>query len=442
MARSPETEAPSFPELLRFKRVQAGLTQRMLADLSTVSPRAIRDLESGRANARTQTVRLLADALRVQGLARELFIHAGLGSRPGGPVGVDLGLTVPRPVNTLLGRDCEVRAMANILESGRQRMISLSGLPGVGKSRVAAEVAARLGARRGWPVLWIGTGSRALDGHGTTFGPLLESLRLLVGSGTEDIARVCGLIGRHEALLVLDKVAGTGNPVAVEELLARCPSIRVVSTSRAPLPVAGVQGTVVAPLAAPGPEWDTTGSLDMLVGVPSVRLLLERISEVRPGFTLGRADADAVARVCRRLDGLPAALEAAAGRFRVLSLRQLAALPEPSLLDLPVTPRSPGAPATVGNLVGSGFESLAAPHRAILLELVRLDRALTVPAAAEALHRPPDEVVNDLNVLIGCGLVHASHEESEALLRIPNLLRAYLVRRADRQPPAHGNRRD
>lgn len=79
MVHSVEAETPSFPELLRFKRVQAGLTQRTLADMSTISPRTIRALESGRVNARMQTVRLLADALGLDGLARELFVTAGLG---------------------------------------------------------------------------------------------------------------------------------------------------------------------------------------------------------------------------------------------------------------------------------------------------------------------------------------------------------------------------
>ncbi|MFZ3474033.1 helix-turn-helix domain-containing protein [Streptomyces sp. 4.24] len=429
MVHTAEAEVSSFPELLRFKRVQAGLTQRTLADLSTISPRTIRALESGRVNARMQTVRLLADALRLEGPVRELFVNAGLGSGRQGPTGADPCLAVPRSVNALLGRDVEVRAMVGALESDDRRMISISGLPGVGKSRVLAEVAARLSSRRGWPVLWIGAGTSALDGHGTSFGSLLKPLRLLVESGAEDVSAVCRLIGRQEVLLVLDGVADARRPVGVEELLAYCPGIRVVSASRAPWCVAGVQGTVIPPLATPGPDRDTTRSLDDLVCVPSVRLLVDRLSEVRPGFALCRDDAGAVALLCRRLDGLPVALEAAAARFGVLSLRQLADAPAPNLLDLPAPTRPGDVPQTLGGLIRSGFEDLDAAPRAILQDLVRFDRALTVSEAAEALDRPLNQVVDDLSTLLGRGLVRASHDEAQTRLHLPNLLRAALTRR-------------
>ncbi len=422
-----ETNHP-FPELLRSHRERAGLTQRALADLSTISPRAIRDLEAGRANARTQTIHLLADGLRLHGLMRELFIHAGLSGRRPGPFDADLGPTVPKPVNTLLGRDTEVRAMADVLESDRRRMVSISGFPGVGKTRVAAEVAARLSARRGWPVLWIGTHAGSLSGHGTAFDPLMRALRALIQSRTRDVSHVCQLVGRHEALLVLDGLADVAVPAGVEEMLAYCPGVRVISTSRAPWHVTGVQAAVISPLATPGPEWDAGPTLDALAGVPSVRLLVDRLAEVRPGFALSPATAGAAVELCRRLDGLPLALETMAGRFPVLSLRQLTEVPVCDLLDFTVPARSGGAPETIGALIAACVEHLDRTHRAILRELVRLDRVWTVPDVAGVLGRPLDEVVDDLGILIGSGLVRAAHGESATTLHVPNLLRAFLSR--------------
>ncbi|MGW1770918.1 helix-turn-helix domain-containing protein [Streptomyces sp. NPDC002104] len=434
MVHRAEAEAPSFPDLLRSQRVRAGLTQRTLADLSTISPRTIRALESGRVNARMQTVRLLADALGLDGLARELFVTAGLSGGAGpAPAGAEPCPAVPRSVNALLGRDVEVRAMVGALESDHRRMVSISGLAGVGKSRVAAETAARLGSRRGWPVLWIGSGTVAPAAQGTAFGPLLRSLRLLVESGAQDVSAVCRLIGRHELLLVLDGVADARDPVGVEELLAYCPGIRVVSTSRAPWNAAGVQGTVLAPLAVPGPDAEGTGagagagSPDVLAAVPSVRLLVDRLSEVRPGFVLGRADAMAAARLCRTLDGLPAALEAAAAGCGVLSLRRLADMPAAELLELPAAHRPVGAPGTIGCPIRSGVDRLDPEPRKLLGELAEFKVALTVCEAAEALRRPMSRLVDELGALTGGGFVRAAHEEAETRLHLPNLVRAALT---------------
>src|SRR5208282_4004737 len=78
---SGDADDPTFHEILRSHRNLAGLTQQALADLSTISPRTIRDLEAGRANARKQTIHLLADALRLHGVVRETFVHAGLGNQ-------------------------------------------------------------------------------------------------------------------------------------------------------------------------------------------------------------------------------------------------------------------------------------------------------------------------------------------------------------------------
>lgn len=436
VAASPPASGPStqeaanrpFADLLRSHRERAGLTQRVLADLSTVSPRAIRDLEAGRANARTQTLHLLADGLRLQGLMRQVFVQAGLTDRYGGSSDPDVGPVPPGSVNALLGRDTEVRAMTEVLESDRRRMISISGLPGVGKSRVAAELAARLRARRGWPVLWIGTGPCPPGGTGTAFEPLLRSLRSLIESHAQDAHLVYRLVGHHEALVVLDGMADVKVPAGVVDLLAYCPGVRVISTSQAPWQVPGVQAAVISPLATPRPDGDGRPSLNAFASVPSVRLLADRLAEVRPGFTLNPTNVAAVAQLCRRLDGLPLALEVVAARFRVLSLQQLSEVPVPDLLDLPVPARSGAAPATLHGQIRCCYERLDAGRRAMLGRLASFERTWTVADAARALHRARDEVLDDLSVLIGHGFVRASHDEPATDFHVPNVVRASLLR--------------
>ncbi|MGX6602234.1 AAA family ATPase [Micromonosporaceae bacterium Da 78-11] len=412
----------AFPELLRRHRIRAGLTQRALADLSTVSPRTIRDLEAGRANARTQTIHLLADGLRLQGPTRTLFVDASLSRRPAGPFD-DHDAAPSQSADALIGRESEVRTLMAVLQSGHRRMIFVSGLPGVGKTRVVAEIATRLSTRRRWPVLWAGTDQRALPTRCGGSGP---TTRPVIASNPADASRIRGIVGRRDALLVLDRIAGTTLPGEIEDLLRDCPGLRVMTTSRIPWRVPGGQAVVISSLDTPG----TGCPPEDLDAVPSMRLLMDRLAEVRPGFRLDRADAEAAAELCRRLDGLPLALEAVARHGRVLSLRQLIEMPVPDLLRLSVpgsgAPASNGpgdAPATIDGLIRVAVDGLCAGHRALLRRLVHIDRPWTMTSLATTLHQSLNELLDGLDFLIGSGLLRAAHGDPASPIRVPSLVR-------------------
>lgn len=425
-----ETTNQAFPEILYVKRCLAGLTQQALADLSRVSTRTIRDLESGRAKARIQTIHLLADALGLAGADRDGFIRAAVrGEAAGAPP-----VALPKPVNALVGRDREVRALVDALASGQSRITPLSGLPGVGKTRIAAEVAARLSVGRGWPVLWMdeGLGTRArLD---TSLSPVLRSLRSLIERDAAGLARVRQFLRDREALIVLDGVGAGVEPFGVEELLASCPAVRVLSTSRIPWQVAGVESAVISPLATPVAGQGGELSPEDLVLVPSARLFLSRLSEVRPDFDLTPANAWAAAQMCRKLDGLPLALEAAARRFRVLSLRQLADAPLADLLDLTLPARPAAAvgagPQTLAGLLEHSIVRHDAQTQTVLRRLAMIEDGITAADVVRLLRRPVHVVLDELGALIGSGLVLTSPGEP-TVLNVPNLVRAFLGRRQE-----------
>ena len=149
----------TFGRLLKKLRTKQGLTQAELSDKSAVSSRSIRNLESGRAlTPRKQTVLLLADALHLTGAPRAEFVAASHPYNTGrlAAAGVAASITsFPRHAEQIIGRDRTVRLAAGLLRSGHTRWVSLSGIVGVGKTRVAEAVAQSLQSGPHKSVVWV-----------------------------------------------------------------------------------------------------------------------------------------------------------------------------------------------------------------------------------------------------------------------------------------------
>ncbi|GHH43038.1 helix-turn-helix domain-containing protein [Lentzea cavernae] len=294
---------PPFAQLLRRHRSRVGLTQRELADLSTVSVRAIRDLEQGRAlRPRPDTVRLIAEGLRLGSRARhDLEVAAD----PDRRAEVDVAAGVPpTSLSAQVGRDLETGGLAAELAGGC-RLATVVGLPGVGKTRFAAAVAEVVHARM--PVLWAGVDGTPL--RDPRLAGLVTAWSTAVRTGGwayDDLAEV---IGTRSALVVLDGVDGPVCGDGVLRLLADCPGVRVLITAPAPCGLAGERVFVLSGLE-PG---DAAGLL--LAEHP------------------GTADPAEVDRLCRALDGLPGALAAVGSWLSVYPLPELAATDPVQLLD-------------------------------------------------------------------------------------------------------------
>ncbi|WP_394621118.1 helix-turn-helix domain-containing protein [Lentzea sp. JNUCC 0626] len=319
-----------FGELLRTHRIGAGLTQQQLADFAMVSVRAIRDLECGRTRSpRAETVRLLADGLRLDEGSRADLQQAGgraagrtavAPPAPAGSSGVVVGreaetaalmalLTEGRPgVGAPGGRDVSggaggvrvagggadgVRGVAGVGgaragERGQgdlrnvagvvfgapfdvsRRLITITGVSGVGKTRLALEVAGELHFRHGWSVLW----------HPAQATPSVDD--------------------EQNTVLVTDQ---RPDP----RLLEAHPRLRIVVTALEPT---GLPGEHLFPLGALGDD-------------AAVKLLLTHVHRVRPAFRPEPANQAALTGLVHELDGLPSALEFAAGWFMVYSPQHL-----------------------------------------------------------------------------------------------------------------------
>ena len=282
-----------FGELLRKHRIKRGATQRQLADLSTISVRAIRDLEAGRASRpRRDTVRLIAEGLRLSGRELTTFEAAAMRSRGGVEIDLSPDLTaVPPPaaLDVLVGRDAEVASLLALLGEGGARLVAVTGLPGVGKTRLVVEVAGRLHESGAARVLWDAATAPAPGGTAARLRLLVHSA-LAVAEDGEGWDALAALIGDREAVLVLDGHDPTWpDPDRALALLHHCRRLRLLRTTRGSRPIPGERVVALPPLT-PGHAARLLHRLAGLSGVPDPALV----------------------EVAERLDGLPGAVEAAA----------------------------------------------------------------------------------------------------------------------------------
>jgi len=403
----PDT-ATQFGPLLRRHRTAVGLTQRTLADLSTVSVRAIRDLERGRARPRQDTVRLLTSALRLgRGASDDLELAAG---GRAGRLRDEYGphLAVPPPVLTpMFGREAELGAV--VREIGAGRLATLHGLPGVGRTRLAAAVAADV-HRTGMPVLWVTAPNADNPLAQPMRDPRLADAVADVAAalfGAAPVPTLAELLGERDTLLVVDGVGGsTLNTGALLGMLGDCPGLRVLVTADRPCGLPGERPFLLAPLPVP-----TGAEPRVLAEEPAVRLF---VHHARRRFEA--ADAADIAEVCALTDGLPPALAAAASWLDVYDLRTLRDLlhADPGVLvGADLMARLGARVATLAPADRAALAGLSGPART--LDEVATSTGRTI-AAAGALVRD----------LLQRGLIGARHAAGQARFAVPALVGALL----------------
>ncbi len=229
---------------------------------------------------------------------------------------------LPVRLTPLVGRESELNDIAQAVT--RARLLTLTGPGGTGKTRLA--LAAARSARESFPagVCWV---ELAQIEDPAIVGQVLAS-RLGVPDtpGQDPAEAVAEHVGDHQVLIVLDNCEHLAGATAslTENLLAACPALTVLATSREALGVEGELNWQVPPLSLPkaGPGSGLTASA--LAASDAVKLFEQRAQLVRPSFRVTDENAAQVASICQRLDGLPLAIELAAARMRIVSSAQLA----------------------------------------------------------------------------------------------------------------------
>jgi predicted ATPase/transcriptional regulator with XRE-family HTH domain len=362
----------TFADLLYRFRVAASLTQEALADRCRISSDTVAALEQGRRRApRLSTVALICDALALTPAERALM--AGAASRAAATAPVEPQARVPAaervwrhralpsPLTPLIGRHTEVEAIAHELAS--ERLVTLVGTGGVGKTRLALRVAEAVGDKFDGGIWWVELGPVS-DPHAVP-AAVLAAVGGAERPGLPVTAdQVTGTLPAEPTLLVIDNCEHVLD--AASELIAallQAPSITIVTTTREPLAIPGEIVWPVPPLAVP--EAGRVTSAESLADTHSVQLFVERASRVRPVFTLTDDAAHAVARICRRLEGIPLAIELTAARVRSLGVQELA-----DELDVHLSleaARSRGVPerqATLWASINWSYQLLPEPEQA------------------------------------------------------------------------------
>jgi predicted ATPase/DNA-binding XRE family transcriptional regulator len=389
----------SFSDELRRRRRTAGLSQAVLAERAGLSTEAVSLLERGRRVPRPTTIRLLADALDLPEEDRSQLMDAPTTRLPPQH-------ELPRYDDLLVGRTDEIEQVATLLTTGPGRLLTLTGPGGVGKTRLAVAAATRVAGDFAAGVRWV-QAMASDDGQ-----QLTAAVRAALGLGPAEafLPGVNDVLPDHPMLLVIDRAEPFLPAVVamVDALLRRTGSLRVLVTSRERLHLPQEATLVVPPLAVDSATLGTDLGLD---SAPATRLFVARAALARgpespPRARLSPRDAAAVTAICRRLDGIPLAIELAAARTTLLSITELATALDTTLRFL-YTPHADDEVALRDVMVGETYPQLSRPERQLLARLSvfshSFDRASMAAVCSEKVS--PSDAVDPLSLLVSKSLV-------------------------------------
>jgi predicted ATPase/DNA-binding XRE family transcriptional regulator len=309
----------SFGVQLKALRVAAGFTQEELATIAGLSVHAVSALERGeRRRPHVDTVRALSAALDLTAASRDAFMGSARASIDDSAADELSELSLPLVLTALLGREADVATLRQWLSEPATRLITLVGPGGVGKTRLALELAHAAAAESKRRVLFVPLA--AIRNPSFVASAIAEALGLSDVSAVDLPRRARTACDDRPTLLMLDNFEQVLDAAPlVADLIASVASLRLLVTSRAPLRIRGEREYAVGPLALdPG-----TSSVEDLSRSPAVRLFVERVQDIQPGFRLSAANIDTVTAICQRLDALPLALELAAPWIKVLTPEDL-----------------------------------------------------------------------------------------------------------------------
>ena len=310
---------------------------------------------------------------------------------------------LPRPAFSLIGRHAELAPLVATFADPDARLLTLTGPPGVGKTRLALAVAAEAAPRFADGVVFVDLAP--VQDPGLVLGQVARALGLPDAPGGRVSARVIDALVDKEVLLVVDnceQVLAAG--LDLTEPLRACPGVRLLVTSRERLHLAAEREFPVGPLAVP--HSDDVADLDRLAAVPAVAMLVARVRCVQPAFAVTAANAQAVTEICQRLDGLPLALELAAARAKLFTPAELADRLRDRMAVLTTNARdAPARHRTLRAALEWSYDLLAEHERTLFRRLSAFVGSWTLDAAEQVCGDRDTDVLDVVGSLLDKSLV-------------------------------------
>ena len=426
--------ASALAELLKRYRVAAGLTQDELAERAQLSVRAISDLERGMSRMPHKvTLRLLAEALGLSDEERDdllltlrAFRATERDTTPSSAQPSSQEHDIPTSLTPLIGREREEAAIAHLFRHDDVRLLTLTGPAGIGKTRLAAQAA--IGLRDRFATVAF-VSLAAITDYSLVLPAIAQGLGLRQQTDQSPNQQLREYLAEHEALLLLDnveQVARAGPDIV--RLLADCPGVRALITSRVALRVRGEQELSVPPLSTP--EIAHLPTLEQLTQYAAVALFIQRARAVKPTFEVTSALAPTIAAICARLDGLPLAIELAAARIKLLSPQTLLARLGASMAvlthgfaDLPERQQ------TMRRAIEWSYDLLTPDEQMLFRRLTVFVGGWTLEAAAAVCYQrdvPANKVLDEVAALVDHSLVvQGDGADGEPRFRLLELIREY-----------------
>jgi non-specific serine/threonine protein kinase len=423
----------AFAALLRQFRVRAGLSQQMLADRAMLSVQAVSALERGyRKVPYRETLERLEDALSLTPEARVALERAARRARSSRTAESEAPPpnNLPRQLTSFLGRDEVVREISELLLNAP--LVSIVGTGGAGKTRTAIALGMNLLHHFSDGVWFVelaslGDPSLVVQTLGSTLGVQESPQRPLLDS-------IMSYLSDKRCLLVFDNCEQILNETrrVVGSLLRENPTVSLLATSRESLTIAGERVFRIPPLSVPPAE---VCDPETALGYGAVALFADRVRDGDVQFAVNNTNVAPIVEICRRLDGLPLALELAAARATVLSPQQIAERLDRAFDVLTSIERGgPERHHTMRAVIDWSYALLSSQARLLFDRLSIFVGSFTLEAATEACSDSvllEGDILQLLGSLIAQSLVAADFSRGEARYHLLEITRQYARERLD-----------